>query len=140
MVGVVFPPPPPQALSNMAAITIAVSSLILRGLQSKSAYPRSLRRGHTLCNQRQCEPRLTSHSDVDIRDAFGAALRQARERVGISQEKLAYACGLDRTTLSLLERGRQQPTLQTILILAEHLEMTGADLVGAAEELLDSSP
>ena len=76
---------------------------------------------------------------MPIREAFGAVLRQARLKTGLSQERLAHATGLDRTTLSLLERGKQQPTLSTILLLAEHLGVSPAVLVEEVEELLRRS-
>ncbi len=38
-------------------------------------------------------------------NAFGRALREIREEKGVAQEKLARAAALDRTYISLLERG-----------------------------------
>lgn len=46
--------------------------------------------------------------------AFGAVLRAARTRSGLSQEALGLACDIDRTYVSLLERGERQPTLSTL--------------------------
>lgn len=43
-----------------------------------------------------------------------------REKSNISQEKLAEYCELDRTYISLLERGLQQPTITTIFKLVKH--------------------
>lgn len=45
---------------------------------------------------------------------FGNALREIRNAAQISQEKLALDCGLDRTYISMLERGLKIPTLKTI--------------------------
>jgi transcriptional regulator with XRE-family HTH domain len=42
---------------------------------------------------------------------FGQVLRELREKENISQEKLAEYCELDRTYISLLERGLRQPTI-----------------------------
>lgn len=55
-------------------------------------------------------------------DAYGKVLRDTRKLKGISQEKLALKGGLDRTFISLLERGLRQPSLTTILQIAEVLE------------------
>lgn len=76
---------------------------------------------------------------MDVKEAFGESLREARQRAGISQEKLAHQCGLDRTTLSLLERGKQQPTLGTILLLADHLGIRASTLVARVEDKIGES-
>lgn len=52
---------------------------------------------------------------------FGNVLREMRETNKISQEKLAELCDLDRTYISLLERGLRQPTLSTIFKIAKAL-------------------
>ncbi|MDZ4079789.1 MULTISPECIES: helix-turn-helix domain-containing protein [Hydrocarboniphaga] len=61
--------------------------------------------------------------------AFGAVLRAARTRSGLSQEALGLACDIDRTYVSLLERGERQPTLSTLFVLSEHLGVTPESLV-----------
>jgi transcriptional regulator with XRE-family HTH domain len=62
--------------------------------------------------------------------AFGDVLRAARAKAGLSQEALGLACEIDRTYVSLLERGERQPTLSTLFALSEQL--------GAPAELLVS--
>ena len=52
---------------------------------------------------------------------FGKALNRRRLGVGITQQELAFASGLDRTYISLLERGLRQPSLTTIFSLSEAL-------------------
>ena len=47
-------------------------------------------------------------------------LRTAR---GMTQEKLAECCDLDRTYISLIERGRRSPTLHTVVRLCNVLEV-----------------
>jgi transcriptional regulator with XRE-family HTH domain len=54
-------------------------------------------------------------------DRFARNLREQRVRVGLSQERLAYACNLHRTEISLLERGEREPRLSTIVRLARGL-------------------
>lgn len=56
-----------------------------------------------------------------IRSQFARNLRFYRERSGLSQEALAEACDLHRTEISLLERCKRSPRLETIVILAEGL-------------------
>lgn len=65
--------------------------------------------------------------------AFGVILRRNREEKGFSQEKLAHNCGLDRTFISLLERGLRQPSLATVFNVADELGLTAAELVGQVE-------
>ena len=55
--------------------------------------------------------------------AFGTVLRTARDAAGLSQEQLAEAADVDRTYLSLLERGLRQPTLHMLLRLACAVDM-----------------
>lgn len=57
------------------------------------------------------------------REQFASNLRAFRERAGLSQEELAGRCGLHRTEISLLERGKRSPRLETIVILAHALQL-----------------
>jgi transcriptional regulator with XRE-family HTH domain len=59
-----------------------------------------------------------------IRKQFAENLRTHRERVGLSQEALAEACDLHRTEISLLERCKRSPRLETLVILARGLELS----------------
>ena len=61
--------------------------------------------------------------------AFGEVLRASRTRAGMSQEGLGLACEIDRTYVSLLERGERQPTLSTLFALSEQLGVSAETLV-----------
>jgi transcriptional regulator with XRE-family HTH domain len=67
--------------------------------------------------------------EKDLPKAFGLALKNLRSQVGISQDALAKDCKLDRTFISLLERGERQPTITTIYKVAEALEVTVHQLI-----------
>jgi transcriptional regulator with XRE-family HTH domain len=54
---------------------------------------------------------------------FGANLRWARQRAGLSQETLAIEAAVDRAAVSVFERGRRNPNLRTVLRLARALEL-----------------
>jgi transcriptional regulator with XRE-family HTH domain len=54
--------------------------------------------------------------------AFGERLRAARERRNVSQETLAEIANVHRTHLGALERGRREPHLTMLLILADALD------------------
>ncbi|RKZ90558.1 MAG: XRE family transcriptional regulator [Gammaproteobacteria bacterium] len=64
---------------------------------------------------------------------FGRVLRQFRKDINFSQEKLSQESGLDRTYISLLERGLRQPTLTSLLKLAAALGVSTVDLVAKVE-------
>ncbi len=71
-----------------------------------------------------------------IHAAFGRVLREYRAKVALSQEDLALEAGVDRTFVSLLERGQRQPTLTTLFRLAKVLGVSPATLVSrTASEL-----
>ena len=63
--------------------------------------------------------------------AFGKALKEQRQVSGLTQEELAHAAGVDRTYISLLERGGRQPTLTTLIAIAEILGVAPLDLCRA---------
>lgn len=65
---------------------------------------------------------------------FGQVLRELRENENISQEKLAEYCDLDRTYISLLERGLRQPTITTLFKLSKALNIKPSRLVEKVQE------
>lgn len=76
-----------------------------------------------------------------VRRAFGEALEEARMAAGeISQEKLANKVGLDRTTVSAIERGTQSASVETIWILCDGLEDSPSELMVRVERLARRSP
>ena len=70
---------------------------------------------------------------------FGDILRQQRALNKISQEKLSQESGLDRSYISLLERGLRQPTLKTIIVLARSLKTTASKMIHSVEEILNEN-
>ena len=68
-------------------------------------------------------------------EAFGRAVRERRLTVGLSQERLGYQSGLDRTYISGVERGVRNPTLAAIWKLAEGLNTTPSELLARSEQL-----
>ena len=65
--------------------------------------------------------------------AFGQALREARQSKGISQEDLAERSGLDRSFISLVERGIQSPNIVVLLKVAAVLGISAAELIAKTE-------
>jgi len=62
------------------------------------------------------------------RDRFAANMKRTRAKVGISQEELGFRCKLNRTTISLYERGKREPGIDAIVKLAAGLETTPSAL------------
>ena len=69
-----------------------------------------------------------------LHEAFGRALRTKRLERGLSQEALSFACGRHRTFVSILERGRSSPTLDTVFRLAGALDVTPSSLIEDTEQ------
>lgn len=63
---------------------------------------------------------------------FGAAVRRLRERRTITQAELAERVGLGRTSMTNLERGRQNPPLSLLPDLARALGVTTTELINEA--------
>lgn len=59
---------------------------------------------------------------------FGRHIRSIREKKGISQEKLGFDTGLDRTYVSGIERGVRNPSLNNIAKIAKGLGVPLIDL------------
>ena len=72
--------------------------------------------------------RLTMGPSEQPQPALGKAVRQLREKRGASQETLAYEAGVTSGTLSLIERGRSNPTWGTVKGIATALGVSIAEL------------
>jgi transcriptional regulator with XRE-family HTH domain len=70
---------------------------------------------------------------MEISELFGQVLREFRKKKGFSQEYLAGVCNLDRTYISLLERGLRQPTLKTVFALSNALGISPTMMIKKVE-------
>ncbi len=59
----------------------------------------------------------------EVREQLALNLRAQRGRAGLSQERLGELCDLDRTEISLLERGLRFPRLDTLVKIARALQL-----------------
>ncbi len=66
---------------------------------------------------------------MDAGIAFGKVLRRLRIEVGLTQENLGFEADLRRTYVSILELGQQQPSLTTIIKIAQALNLTPGSLM-----------
>ena len=71
---------------------------------------------------------------MTVEEKFGKIILKYRNKKNISQEMLGAISGLDRTYIGLLERGTRNPTLKTILKLAEALEVRASLMIKELEE------
>ena len=70
-----------------------------------------------------------------ISERFGQVIKAVRERQGISQEKLAELAEIDRTYVSMIERGKRQPTLEVASRVAGALSMRLSEIIRRAEKI-----
>lgn len=75
---------------------------------------------------------------MDVKQAFGLVLKKEREKKKMTQPELAGQCDLDTQTISLYERGQRQPTLNTLLKLADALDVEAEYLVKEVKKHLKS--
>jgi len=78
----------------------------------------------------------SAKSTKAINEAFGKALRMLRESKQWSQEEFARQCELDRTYISLIERGKQSPTLRNVQIFCRGLDISLVELFALVEKNL----
>ena len=79
---------------------------------------------------------MKKKSELKPEVAFGHVIRELRNQQNISQEKLALISDMDRTFISLLERGLRQPSLKSILRLSESLKIRPGELIDLVVEKL----
>ena len=64
----------------------------------------------------------------DPQPALGEAIRQLRNKRGLSQEDLAHAAGVTTGTVSTIERGNSNPTWGTVKRIAQAFGVTIVEL------------
>jgi len=72
------------------------------------------------------------------RTLFGAVIKKLRVQRGYSQEQLASFSELERTFISMLERGIKQPSLKTIGSLARAFGLKNYELLHLVEQEIHS--
>ena len=66
--------------------------------------------------------------------AFGQAFRTIRQEKGISQEQVSLWAELDRTTVSLIERGLVSTKLRTIVKMCKAIRAFPSDVMRRMEQ------
>lgn len=65
---------------------------------------------------------------MEIKVRFGNRLRELRKKTGLSQEKFAFECGLDRTYIAGIESGKRNISLESIEKIATGLKVSLSEL------------
>jgi transcriptional regulator with XRE-family HTH domain len=65
----------------------------------------------------------------DVTQRFGRRVRELRVKTGLSQEEFAARCGLDRTYMSGIERGKRNVSLRNIDAIARALDVSLSELL-----------
>lgn len=69
--------------------------------------------------------------------AFGAALRDTREKRAMSLLNLSVSSGVDRSYIWQLEKGNKNVSLEAVFRLSEALETSAAELVKLTTKYMD---
>lgn len=71
---------------------------------------------------------------MDARQLLGERVRAFRKQHGLTQEEMAFRCGMHASHITLLENGNRNPTLETLERLAEGMEIPLTDLLDYEKE------
>jgi transcriptional regulator with XRE-family HTH domain len=69
----------------------------------------------------------------DLYDALGRRIQAAREERGVTQQQLADAAGLTRTSITNVEAGRQRTPLHVLVAISQALDVPLLALLGDAD-------
>lgn len=76
-------------------------------------------------------------------EAFGERVRKARTALGMNQQELGSAVGLNRTSISNIEKGRQRVALHMLFEFGSVLQVEPESLLPAPDgrsDVLDELP
>lgn len=71
---------------------------------------------------------------MDARQLLGLRIKRIRTELGLSQEELAYRCGMHASHIGFLERGQRNPTLDTLERVALGLNITLSEMLDYEKE------
>jgi transcriptional regulator with XRE-family HTH domain len=63
----------------------------------------------------------------------GGELRRLREQAKLTQEQLSFRAGLSRPYISQLERDLKSPTLETLFLICDALDVSATSFVRRVE-------
>ncbi|MEF3302487.1 helix-turn-helix domain-containing protein [Paenibacillus sp. GYB003] len=74
-----------------------------------------------------------SNQPIIIKKIIGKTIKAIRMKKGISQEDLAFSCDVDRSYISLIEVGKNEPSVSKIFEICEGLKIKPSDLIRMVE-------
>lgn len=78
-------------------------------------------------------PKVSDNSDHErALGRLGDAIRARRQAMGMSQEALADAAGINRTHMGEVERGRRNISFMGVVKIAKAMEVRASDIIGDA--------
>ena len=72
---------------------------------------------------------IMTNDEQELLNQLAIKIKFQRNKLGISQEKLAEKCNFDRTYISLLERAKRNPSYLSLKKLCRGLEIELSDLL-----------
>lgn len=79
-------------------------------------------------------PRVSGKQDADqhlVR--LGSAIKASRKALGLTQDALADAAGIERAHLGKIERGERNVTMLNIVKIAAAMDQKPSDILAAAD-------
>lgn len=77
--------------------------------------------------------------NTKIEKIFGDILRELRVKKEFTQSELADRSSLDRTFISMLERGERQPSISTLFKLASALQISVVSMIQELERRVNEN-
>lgn len=74
-----------------------------------------------------------SDQSIIIKNIIGKTVRAIRLKQDLSQEELAHECGVDRSYISMIEVGRNEPSVTKIFDLCRGLKIKPSDFFKLVE-------
>jgi CheY-like chemotaxis protein len=82
---------------------------------------------------------IDEKDDADLQTKLGIVVRSWRQKLGITQEELAWRASLHRTYITDIERGARNVTLRSVANLAKALQITIGDLLSRATQPVEAA-
>ena len=76
---------------------------------------------------------MKPNKDNRISAKIGTKIKLIRTKLGISKEELGYRAGINKNSVGSIERGESSPTIDTLDMIAQALEITLVDLVDTSK-------
>jgi transcriptional regulator with XRE-family HTH domain len=65
---------------------------------------------------------------------LGVELPKAREEAELTQEELSFAAMIDRSYISPLERNLKSPTVDTLFLICDALQLRASELISGVKK------